>query len=93
MKEQGTVTNLTVRRRRFAAISFTLGVAIAASGVFFSPAEAARGPPVFGAGYDSYLNENQRGIRRRWRRQRRVPVEHSRERPDGVALRPHGQLA
>ena len=71
MKEQGTVTNLTVRRRRFAAISFTLGIAIAASGVFFSPADAAPGPPVFGAGYDSYLLDNQRGISRRWGRERR----------------------
>jgi LPXTG-motif cell wall-anchored protein len=54
------VTNITPRRRRFAAASVALGVALTASGLFLSPAEAA-GPAVFGAGYDSYLNANQRG--------------------------------
>jgi len=54
------VTELTPRRRRFAAATLALGVVFAASGVFLSPAEAA-GPAVFGAGYDSYLLANQRG--------------------------------
>ena len=54
------MTELTPRRRRFAAATLALGLVLAASGLFLSPAKAA-GPAVFGAGYDSYLHENQRG--------------------------------
>jgi len=55
------VTNITLRRRRFAAASLALGVVLATSGLSLSPASAS-GPAVFGPGYDSYLLENQRGI-------------------------------
>ena len=54
------MTELTPRRRRFAAATLAFGLVLAASGLFLSPAKAA-GPAVFGAGYDSYLQENQRG--------------------------------
>ena len=55
------MTELTPRRRRFAAATLAFGLVLAASGLFLSPAKAA-GPAVFGAGYDSYLQENQRGV-------------------------------
>jgi LPXTG-motif cell wall-anchored protein len=55
------VHDLTPRRRRLAGASLALGMVLATSGIFLSPAKAA-GPAVFPAGYDSYLQENQRGI-------------------------------
>ena len=52
----------TPRRRRLGATSIIIGAALMAVGFLASPAQAALGDPVFGAGYDSYLNEQQRGI-------------------------------
>ena len=73
MKEQGTVTNLTVRRRRFAAISFTLGIAIAASGVFLSPAQARPSHRSSAVATTRTCMDNQRGITAPMGRDRHLP--------------------
>ena len=50
----------TPTRRRLAATTLGVGVALLAVGLLTSPAQAA-GDPIFGAGYDSYLHDPHRG--------------------------------
>ncbi len=55
----------TTTRRRLGAGALIAGAAFLAIGAFAPAAQAGDpepGPAVFGAGYDSYLNENQRGL-------------------------------
>ena len=54
--------DLTPRRRRISAALLVFGAFLGTFGLFISPAQAAGTDPVFGDGYDSYLNANQRGI-------------------------------
>ena len=52
----------TPTRRRLAAGLMTIGAALVAVAMFAPPAQAGGTPAVFPAGYDTYLNENQRGL-------------------------------
>src|SRR5262245_21562552 len=52
----------TPGRRRFGAVAVVIGAALMAMGLLAPAAHAAAGDPVYGPGYDSYLNANQRGI-------------------------------